>query len=332
MIQASMIGQSVLRRTCPIALSLLQRQKGVTGFVTVAGLEKDPRSQVFARYHHIERVTRLADWQASRMIEQGCRLDVDRVVTLAMMHDINRLPFAHNIEGAVGFDQAGNIDLYFDRHELTIPLEWRSDLVAILKKQVSAMSPEAKVVFAADTADGYIEDPLLAITALGVSQDFVPAEVSARLGLPFADRSFAQRLAALTNLYQTRQPQRYVEDFGRLTHEFATAFLSGNNNGPTLFVEIDGYGSTKKLLREGFMNQQVFPINNGIVSQNKRLQAEIGKPLQEKLTDKHDGDGEAAHFDLLRLTDQQALELAASEGIITEENIPEYYPKLDYNA
>ncbi len=313
-----------LKSTLPNAWKKLQRQRGITGFVTVAGLEKDPRSAVFGRFHHIDRVTQIAQWQAEKPTDQGKGIDIDRVLRLAALHDINRLPFAHNAERAVGFNQASNMRPYLERHGIALAEAEVKDLEAILAKDVGAMSPEARIAFAADTADGYIEDPLLAITALGVSAEFVLEEVASRLGLDFT--TLASRLTQLRALYEAKKPEEYTPAFNLLVFELATAFLTANNQGIKVFVEIEGYGETKRLLREGFMNKQVFPINNKVASKQDELQRDVAVPLFNVLK-RELGSAEETHFQMLEWTDQQMLEEAKERGII--EDAAEYYPLLD---
>ncbi|MFC1571946.1 HD domain-containing protein [Candidatus Margulisiibacteriota bacterium] len=320
----------ILGRTLPNALSLLKRLDGITGFVTVAGLDRDNRSAVFGRSHHnVERVARISHTLAKQFIAAGrTDIDIDRVTRLAVLHDVNRLPFAHNGEKAANFNQAENMREYLKRNELELAEEEIQDLIAILNKDIKSMSSSARVVFAADTADGYIEDPLLAITALGVSAEFVPKDVAARVGLPFGDAVFSAKLSLLRALYEARRPEEYTETFNMLVFEYATKFLDANNDGTTLFIEIDGYGATKKALREGFMNKQVFPINNGIASKNKKLQKDIVKPMMASLIAEF-GTEEEAHFVMLKWTDQDMLDQAVARGIISEDRKADYYPLLD---
>jgi hypothetical protein len=89
----------------------IRRLRGITGFVTTLHAPVDPRPLAFARYFHVQRVVRVAEWLWSRMESVGAAPDRTAVLWLAWAHDLNRWPFAHNSEKGY-FDQARDVARY----------------------------------------------------------------------------------------------------------------------------------------------------------------------------------------------------------------------------
>ncbi len=254
---------------------LLERQKGVTGFVSVLGA--DPRKEVFARYNHLDRVSCIAEYLASMLNDP--KVDLDKVRFLAVTHDINRLPFAHNCEGALGFDQAKNIRGYLMKNLPGISEDWISGAEDVLREDPSR-SMEAAIVITADKVDGYIEDPVLAITALGVPSKFLPQEVRNLFGF---DGEFEGKLVKLEDLFDKGKTEDYDLLLKSVCREYATKFLEARKKeGEILFVKDPEYENKyKKPLRKGFMEQRVFPINNVVVSHGPII-GKIMKQLIER--------------------------------------------------
>ena len=299
----------------PRLADLLARMRGITGFVSVLG--DDPRVDVFRRSHHIERVV----WLAVRQCERMPQIDRDEALLIALSHDVNRLPFAHNLEKRLGFDQAENLESYLEARGVVLPNGTVTAMKKTIAKDLSG-PPAAQLAYSADAVCGLVEDPLLAVTTLGVPLSDIPRDVAEALCLPVDDDGFRQRLAALTRLFHF-DPASYTGAFDRLVMEQSAAFLArhGVRDGE-LFVERPEFPEIRTVLKDEFLRRQVFPVNNERVSQGGRLAREVGLPLIDALR----SEGRDPIDALLDMTDQEALAAADERGLI--ERPSDYHPQL----
>ncbi len=301
------------RRTYPRLCALLDRLEGITGFVSVLG--NDPRVEVYRRSHHLNRVSQVTRW----LCDQFPMVDRQVALLIAECHDINRLPFAHNLEKAIRFDQAQNLASYLEDHDVYLYPEIVQSMVSMLSKDTNG-SPEARLVFAADVVTGFLEDPLLAMSTLGFSLSSIPTDVANKLGL-LSDEALHARINELNYLFHHR-PSAFPALLGETVLIYATTFLERYNTGNQLFIETPIFPSINQELKESFLRAQLFPINNERVSQGKRLSQEVGIPLMASFK----ADGLDPIKVLLDMTDQQALIAAFERGLI--QRFEEYYPCL----
>lgn len=171
----------------------LERLRGVTGLISILG--PDPRVHAFNRYDHVMRVARLTSWFCDRFGS----VDRKTALIIALSHDLNRLPFAHNLEKHIGFDQAANIESYLANHECSLTSLVVLSIKDTLYKNLKG-NRLSRLVYAADAVAGFIEDPLLFLTALGFEKTLIPQTVCEELGFDFLDPSFVKEIQVLTEL------------------------------------------------------------------------------------------------------------------------------------
>ncbi|KWT89408.1 HD domain protein [Candidatus Magnetominusculus xianensis] len=304
-----------LRGDFPDLFHKLERQKGITGFISILG--DDYRVKTFCRYNHILRVVNLTKW----LLTMFPKRDPHKSLFIAYFHDINRLPFAHNVEKIIQFNQSNNIHKYLQLCKDHIPDDYIADLQSVIEKKTHS-SPESQIVYAADATEGFIEDPLFAITTLGVSADFLPQIVSNYLGFDNDREEFQYLVTYLSKLY-TDNPDIFTIEFGDIVFKYASTFINKFNQNEKLFIEMPEFPEIRTALKDNFLQKLVFPINNEIVSQGKRIAKEIAIPFIEYLIDKN--------YDpitmLMEMTDQELLNQAVQLGL-TPYHQKEYWPKL----
>ncbi len=233
---------------------------------------------------------------------------------------MNRLPFAHNLEKAVGFDQSENLPAFLARHGINLPGAVMIGLQQMLNKGTRGQV-EARLVYAADSVTGFIEDPLLAVSTLGVPLTAIPQGVADHLGLDPESKTLRDRIQHLTHLFHSR-PEEYTPLLEETVFSYGTAFLDRHNHDGQLFVDLPDFHKLRQILKEHFLRRQVFPINNEQVSQGSRLADEVGKPLMKALRREGRDPVEA----LLEMTDQEALDAAVARGLV--DNPASFYPRL----
>ena len=144
--------ERLLRVRRPKLASALDRLAGLTGFVSVLG--PDPRVRVFNRLDHVRRVVGFTAWLCDRRLD----LDRDASMLVAWCHDLNRLPFAHNLEKLIAFDQAADFPHFVRRSGLDLSIATINATVGVICKDGTHHSPIVRVVYAADAVAGFIEN------------------------------------------------------------------------------------------------------------------------------------------------------------------------------
>jgi hypothetical protein len=299
----------------PSLAPLLERLDGITGFVSVLG--EDPRIDVFRRSRHVRRVVRIA----ASLCDAIPSARRDDVLIAALCHDLNRLPFAHNLEKRIGFDQSASFPGYLAAHGVEFPRELVDDIVGVINKNVRG-SETTRLAFAADATAGFVEDPLFAVTTLGVSPSFLPPMVVEHLGLDFSRSPLRERAAELSRRFQ-EVPAQFTELFDDTVFALAQAFLASHNRDGKLFVDLPDFESLRQALKEGFLRAHLFPLNNERVSQGSRLATEIGLPVIERLRE----EGRDPITALLEMTDQQLVAEARRRELIRD--VRSFDPRLD---
>ncbi|MBM2834388.1 MAG: hypothetical protein HW406_1549 [Candidatus Brocadiaceae bacterium] len=295
-------------------IRLLERLKGLTGFVSILG--NDRRVAVFNRYEHILRVNGVTQW----LCDQFKEFDRQSALLVSLLHDINRLPFAHNLEKEIGFDQAEDIALFFRKHDLSFDPSIVAGIRNMLKKEIDNDSL-AKIVFTADSAVGFVEDPLFIITALGYDEGFIPHDISRLLDIDFRDTFIKGSIASLRGLFYS-DPAAYMKQFNSFVHHCTVNFLIHHDSHKTLLVERKDFKELRHQLKNEFLRVKVYPINNEQVSQGSRLAREIGLPaiyLMKK-------NGQDSLSVLASMTDNDLLNYAYKNMIINE--IESFFPHL----
>jgi hypothetical protein len=315
----------------------IKRLQGITGFVTTLHPPEDPRPLAFARYFHVQRVVRVAEWLWSVMDDAGVAPDRTAVLWLAWAHDLNRWPFAHNSERDY-FDQARDVFRYMSgisfptRHfrdkeeERLWKAEALHDLAGIISKRIYGLSAAGKLVLLADIIAGFIEDPLLAITGLGLSPRLVPDAVREALAMPLDDVDFRRELGGLHRmLFRDRDVKEFVTGFDAVFRRSVRRFFTSHGIGAVNPLEEKWFGDLRSLLKEGFLKRVLFPYNNEKVAHGSLLTEELVKPMLRVLGDEKDAM-------LTDIDEPGMLELAVSRGIIDEGTQGRYFPDLDYIA
>ena len=307
--------EEALQKDFPDLFFRLERQRGITGFVSILGT--DNRVKVFSRYNHIMRVVKLTRWLLTLFPERDCH----KSLFLAYFHDINRLPFAHNFEKKIKFDQAANIPFYLRSSSDVIPNEYISDLQSVINQQINS-SPEAQLVYAADAAEGFIEDPLFAITTLGISKSILPQKVFSALGFDDKTSVFEDKIKKLNKLYTLNQ-EEFNALFENEVFKYTTKFILKLNSSDKIFIELPDFFELRQLLKEEFLRKIVFPINNEQVSQGYKIATEVAIPYMKYLKNKSIDPISI----LLKMTDQEVLDQAIKLGIASG-SMEEYCPNL----
>ena len=290
----------------------MERLKGITGFISILG--NDPRIEVFKRYYHVMRVAQVTEYLCKRFTGY----DIDEALLVAHLHDINRLPFAHNFEKHIGFDQAANLELFCEHFSLDIPIKTIIATKAVLYKKVDG-PPSSKIVYAADAAIGFIEDTLLAIITLDVPTHFIPAKILAYLNSK--EESLLPKLSKLKHMYLNNINQ-FMAQLDELIVSHTVDFIENHSQGNKLFIELPDFPVYRKLLKEDFLRSKVFPINNEQICHGSRLAEDIGTPYLNLLASIYDD----PILHLLSMTDKDLLEAAIKENIIDDPT--PYFPSL----
>jgi hypothetical protein len=323
-------------------IAAIERLRGITGFVTTLHKLDDLRPLAFARYYHVRRVAWVARWLLRDREVQDAKLSLDKVRQLAWGHDLNRWPFAHNSERDL-FDQARDVARYFMESgiraefaaadcaagEVAEPPSGNallSDLSGVISKDPKRLSGEGRLVLLADMIAGFIEDPLLAITGLDLSPRLIPEPVRELLVLPCDEEWFVGKLLALNMvLYEKRDFKAYVRSFDALFRQQVREFVRKHSlRGRDPFAE-SWFWELRRVLKEEFLKQVLFPYNNEKIAHGTRLKEELIVPLLGVL-------GDHAVVTLTTIDEAGVIGLARSAGIIDAGSEHRYLPDLDYMA
>ena len=292
----------------------LERLKGITGFISILG--DNNRVNAFNRYDHVNRVVRLLKWYINDLKD----LDSKKCAFLGLFHDINRLPFAHNIEKAINFSQSETIHDYMKLFSVAIDETYYKDFDSFFNKDLNG-SRESRIVYLIDSVEGFIEDVLFALATLNmvISEDILSI-------LGFDNKiMLEQDLSRLKELYNNGDINLFREEFGDISFENAKAFINkykSKEDEYKIFND-DEFIEIKKTIINELLINQVFPINNEIVSKGSKLALEIGIPYIRHLEENNQN----AFFTLFKQTDKELLEEVVSTGIIANEK--DYYPNLN---
>lgn len=259
----------------PALYAAAHRLRGVTGFVTVLP-DTDARTAAFNRFSHVERVM-----EVTRRITVGCPEPVQqRALEVAFLHDLARLPFAHNLEKSRGFNQAyASASFYTDA--VGADSTMITDLTAFHDRDWANMSQGASAALTADMVSGLIEDPLLLVTGLRVDPGFIPEQVMHDLCLPLASEDRSQ-LAEISSVLHNEQ------DVARFEDAFNVLF---NRTVDRLVEQMSMSGDLASAARtitgrhkEPFLRNKIFPLNNELVSHGALL-AEVTRIHLERNPD-----------------------------------------------
>jgi len=295
----------------PFLTEQLERLKGITGFISILG--NDNKIIAFNRLDHVNRVVRLLKWYIRDLKD----IDFEKCAFLGLFHDINRLPFAHNLEKAIKFSQNETIRYYMALFNTTIDETYYDDFNSFFKKNLCT-SKESRIVYLIDAVEGFIEDSLFALVMFNliISEDIL-------LTLGFDDKVvLEQDISRLKELYN-RDINLFREEFGDVTFEYAKAFIDKYKKDKYKIFDDDEFFCIRDKIKNKLMIEQIFPINNEFVSKGSKLSSEIGKPYIEYLKKNYEG---AYLNELFKQTDRGLLKEAISKGIITNEE--HYYPNL----
>ncbi len=304
----------VVKREYPTLTKQLDRLKGITGFISILG--NDRRAEVFNRYDHVNRVVRLLKWYIHVLKD----IDIKKCVFLGLFHDINRLPFAHNLEKEINFSQAETIHNYMALFEINIDNSYYIDFKSFFNKELHG-SIESRITYLIDAVEGFIEDPLFAFITLGVDHKSISQEILLILG--FEDTAkLEQCIKRLKELYNNDIAQ-FRKEFDGVVFEYAKEFIIKHKKDNYKIFTDDDFINIRNKIKKELMINQIFPINNEAVSKGSDLAKKIGIPYIEYLKSKN----KDVFTTLFKQTDKDLLKATVSEGIITDEKI--YYPNLN---
>ena len=301
----------VVKTEYSVLAEQLERLKGITGFISIIG--DDNRINAFNRYDHVCRVVRLLKWYINDLKD----LDLRKCAFLGLFHDINRLPFAHNIENAINFSQAETLRKYMNLFDTVIDETYYDDFNSFFNRELNG-SKESRIVYIIDSVQGFIEDALFALTALNAP---IPEDVISLLG--FDEKVIlAQDIARLKKVFNKREINIFNVEFGDIAFEYSKKFIKKYNKNK-IFDDNEFINIRNKIKNE-FLIKQIFPINNETVSKGQKLSSEIGIPYIEYIRKTN----QDIYSILFKQTDRDLLKDAVSKKIITNER--EYYPDFDF--
>jgi hypothetical protein len=305
----------------PALAPCAERLRQLTGFVTCLCPPNDLRALVLSRFFHVERVAALAD--AIGHERKLPASSIERVAWLAWAHDLNRWPFAHNSERP-RFDQAADIPRFLRDRQISADNSQLTDLLGIIDKRPEAISEEARVVLLADMVAGFIEDPLWALTVIDLRPSFIPPEVATILGFPIRDPDFVDSVFHLNlSLFNTRDPSIFVAPFNAIFLDLATRFLQRHDWPRLLPFGTNSFEGARSLIKGQFMCRTLFPYNNERMSKGALLRRRLIEPLLTKL-------GSEGSAQLTRITEPEVIQTALELRVITDADVPAFYPDLDY--
>jgi 5'-deoxynucleotidase YfbR-like HD superfamily hydrolase len=291
----------------------LNRLKGITGFISIIG--DDPRINIFNRYNHVLRVIDITHHLASFQNQ----IDIKRCILLVLLHDINRLPFAHLLEKRIDYHQGDYFKPYFDLMSLKFDSEIIVDLQDIVQKKTNG-SKEATLVFLADSIDGFIEDSLFAFSLLKINPDNIDNELISQLGYKNLLR-FNENLTTLKEKYTNNN--NFTRYFNKLVFEFANNFIIQHNLSDINTIDFDKFHVLRQEIKSDLLISKIFPINNEIVSKGNYLYTNFMLPYLEVLKARH----KDPIIKLLQLTDNEMLFDAERLGVLKCKK-EEFYPVL----
>lgn len=305
----------IIKSEQPVLVKLLDRLKGITGFISIIG--NNSKVRVFNRYYHIVRVYRLLNWYIGDL--DG--IDRKKCAFIGLFHDINRLPFAHNFEKHIDFSQADTLPYFMSLFNVRIEDSYYSEFSAFFNKKMD-FSIESRIAFLIDIVEGFIEDPLFTFTTLGLNYKDVSDEIMSILG--FDDYSKLDLLINKLNGLYNKDLIQFMKEFDDIVFDYAKAFINKYQNDKYTIFDDDIFLLLKDKIRNQFIVKQIFPINNEQVSNGKYLSENLAIPYLQYLNDNN-----IEPFKVLfTQTDNELLEAAIDYGIIKEEDKINFFPNL----
>jgi hypothetical protein len=280
----------------------LQRLKGITGFISVIG--DDPRTELFNRYHHVERVAFLTNYLGSLQKD----VDAGRSVLLALLHDLNRLPFAHLLEKAIHYQQDKYFNLYFKIIDYIPDNKISFELQSIILKDTQ-YSGESSLVFLADCVIGFIEDSLFAFSLFGIDPDQSSKDIVDKLGflyLPY----FQECVLKIRNRF--RQNYGFTRYFNSQVFKYAVNFINIHNLSDISSVDFDKFHELRLLIKRDLQISRIFPVNNEKISKGSVLFSNFFQPYMQYLNDNNIDPVKR----LLQITDSEMLADAVKLGLL----------------
>ena len=227
----------------------LQRLKGITGFISVIG--DDPRVELFNRYHHVERVACLTNYLG--LIQKN--VDASRCVLLALLHDFNRLPFAHLLEKPIRYQQDKYFDLYFEMIDYVPDDTISFELQGIILKDTQR-SGESALVFLADSVIGFIEDSLFAFSLFGIDPGQSSKDVVDNLGYRYLP-DFQKSILRIKNRFL--QNSGFTRYFNKQVFKYAVNFINIHNLSDISYVDFSKFHQIRSLIKSDLQIFKDFP-------------------------------------------------------------------------
>ena len=280
----------------------LQRLKGITGFISVIG--DDPRAELFSRYHHVERVACLTNYLGSMQKN----VDASRSVLLALLHDFNRLPFAHLLEKPINYQQDKYFNLYFEMIDYIPDDKISFELQSIILKDTQR-SGESALVFLADCVIGFIEDSLFAFSLFGIDPGQSSKDVADNLGYLYLP-DFHKCVLRIRNRF--RQNYGFTRYFNTQVFKYAANFINIHNLSDISFVDFEKFHELRLLIKRDLQISRIFPVNNEKISKGSLLFSNFLHPYMQYLNDNNIDPIKR----LLQLTDSELLGDADKLGLL----------------
>ncbi|KGN93834.1 hypothetical protein HQ39_09515 [Porphyromonas sp. COT-108 OH2963] len=296
----------------------------ITGFVTILHEPHNSRNIAFSRYYHVRRVVWVSLVMGINFRRHGTFVDLNKLELLAWGHDLNRWPFSHNSEKGF-FDQGKDLKRYITDNNLTsTPFDF-SEVKHVIDKKINKISTEAMILLMADIITGFIEDPIWITTALNLSPSIIPDKVMDILKFNLKDKDLTNRLYELNlDFYNSSSHEEFVKKFDKLfcktTHEFLKKeFFFINNKLDSIH-----FSNYRSIIKEEFLVKIVFPYNNEKISRGKLIREKLIIPYLNKIKRTE------INKKLTELDEEQFIEEVISLKIINQEDVPTFYPRINY--
>jgi hypothetical protein len=251
-------------------------------------------------------------------------LDRQRAWHLAWAHDLNRWPFAHNVEDD-SFDQGVELRAYLNK--LGWPDADAMQASGIAAKNLAILDGEARAVLLADMVTGFFEDLLLLIVGLNITPDVIPRAIFEILTMDLTDGLLRERLIRIAHLLHTvRDIRGFMIEFDSLLNAQTQRFLEAHGWLSEDPLDRPEFMQVHHDIRQTFLPQYVFPINNEKVSHGNVLRTKIMPQLIKGLR----LDGEDPHVVLPRWTEREAVDYGLRSGYIEPAVLMEVIPDIDF--
>lgn len=259
------------------AVDALERLERITGFVTTVSIPDDRRPVVFNRLDHLRRVE-----ITSRAVMGAFRVDpeVKAVREIVWLHDLNRWPFAHNLERG-RYDQPADLPRFLGDLDVDCSATALEGMRVVHAWDWETTDDTALVGLAADKIAGLLEDALFAVCGLNVSPEYLTSELWDLLGLAVEGGVPGGRWAELCIvLNRDGDVETFRSGFLDTFEASVAAMVDGATSsfGRSRSGLAELIGEVRRL-RDDIIAPRLFPLNNDGVCRRPQLEETVFAPI-----------------------------------------------------